>query len=226
MKRCHAIIFSCVLALGLLGASSALSAPWEKIGKTGGISLYSQARQGSGVRAYRGVIELPRSPDEVAAIITDFDQYKAFMPNVVESRVVSRQAEEGDRQRVHYYIRLEIPALDDRDFVVLADIASKLTAEGSTWAIAYRAVSHPKVPALPDVVRLSRITGVWLLQPARGGQATRLTYELHTEFGGSVPDFMVDDQAGDALLDILERLAERCHERHGASVKQERLGLR
>ena len=210
VKTCNPLTFVICLVVSLGLAVPAVASPWEALGKEGGIELYKQARKGSNIHAHKGITELPYTPDKVAEVILDFDRYVAFMPNVIESKTISQQTGATHKHSARYYIRLEIPTLDDRDFIIHADIATASTPEGKAWTIAYHAVKDPAVPEVPDVIRLKKITGVWVLQPIKGGKATRLIYELHSEFGGSVPDFLIDAHAADSLSDIIKNLRARC----------------
>ncbi|MEO1273358.1 MAG: START domain-containing protein, partial [Myxococcota bacterium] len=149
--------------------------------------------------------------DEVVAILSDIERYKEFMPNTIESTVIERKALSEQREIALIYQRLDLPTISDRDFIVKADTRRRKSSAGNFWTIDFKPNNDRRAPnPQDDVVRVTVVSGKWLLTPIQGGKATHLTAIRHMELGGSIPAFMVNSGLRDGLHETLVKLRDRC----------------
>jgi coenzyme Q-binding protein COQ10 len=136
------------------------------------------------------VIEAP--PDEVFAVIQDFDKYPEFLPEVKKVKV---EPGAGDTKEVTYTI----------------DLKAKLI----TYTL--RHTAHPPRELRWTFVRgdmMKGNDGAWVLEPVP--QGTQATYKIDLKLGALVPSFverMLADQSLPGLLQNFKKRIESLHRR-------------
>jgi len=175
-------------ALGILGASVAGAASWERVHTSDDLTVDTRPHPGSEIKEVRahGVMAAP--PHVVRAVIADVARYPEFMPYVKESRVIAR-APRGTTtyQRVSFGV-LGALGVADRDYI-LRNVEQVTSREGRTsYKRIWNAITGNDPPPQPGVVRLSVSKGFWELSPAdEAGSQTRVIYCIFTNPGGSLP---------------------------------------
>ena len=187
------------LALTLLAALPATAAradDWKEVTRGKDLAVSTRNRAGSAIAEVRAVGRVDASPATVKAVLDDRDHYSSFMPYVSEVRVLA--ANPGARTLVAY-MRLDPPIVGERDYTIAVRDESR-PGGGSltTWRLANEQGPAEK----PGVVRVKVNEGSWLLEPENGGAATRATYTLFTDAGGSVPSFVVNQANKRSLGDL------------------------
>ncbi len=186
------------LALALLVLLPTLAAraeEWKEVSRGKDLVVSSRPRTGSPIAEVRAVGRVDASPATVKAVLDDRERYPSFMPYVSEVRVISTNAA---ARTLVAYMRLDPPIVGQRDYTIAVREEARPGGFFTSWQIA-----NDKGPAeKPGVVRVKVSEGSWLLEPEDGGKATRATYTLFTDAGGSVPAFVVNQANKRSLGDL------------------------
>ena len=188
----------------LASASPAWAGEWELALEENGITVYTRESEGSDNLAFRGVVTLPQSVDEVAAVIEDTASYPAWYARCESAEVVAR---EPDAWRlVHMKIAMPFPT-SDRDVVV------RVVPEHSGGTRVMRiSTAEGVVPEQSGYVRMGAVEGSWTLEPDPSG-GTRVTLEQLNDPGGSLPSWLsnmlVTDQPSSTLAGLRDTVEQR-----------------
>ncbi len=164
------------------------------------IQVYTLARPGEPLKAYRAITQVKATPEEVLAVIVDADQGHQWMDRCTESKLIKRI----DEKSFLTYTRIETPwPLEDRDLVVKTTIRK----EGEKIICSMRNAPNA-YPKQKKVVRMPRYEGSWTLIPLANG-ATQVISEGKTSPGGSIPDWLANTEVVDSPYSTLSNLRKR-----------------
>lgn len=162
--------------------------PWERVSNSDGIVVERRTVPGSNLKEFRGrgIVDAPLG--RVLAIIRDAPHRCEWMAQCASDYVV----EENEVARVQIsYHRTTAPwPVADRDSVNRAEL--RVDPAKHRVFLPFEAISHPKVPAVKGVVRMPFLRGHWILQPASGGKATDVEYQVHANPGGALPEWIAN----------------------------------
>lgn len=176
--------------------ASALAAEgFESLGEQRRIRVYRRKVPSGIALAAEGT--LAGSPDRVLRVLIDYPSHKRWQKHLREQRILARGEGFTD-----VYERLELPVLDDRDFVVHVTWGS----EGDLRWLRFVAATSGGPPAVDGVVRVTAHSGSWRLEPAAGGQRTHAAYRFHIDLAGSFPMWLGSGQAAADLSDLFESI--------------------
>ncbi len=172
--------------------------PWSLVRERDGIVVYTRPVEGSGIREFKGSAVVSASTERIRALLRDADHFKDWFPNTSESRLLAR---EGDVS--YQYSVLDAPwPVSDRDNVFRSETA----IDPTNGEVAIRVAAAPDYhPVQPDRVRVRRALGLWLLEPL-GEAQTRVTFTMHLEPGGGVPQWLINAQVVETPFDALTNL--------------------
>ncbi len=178
------------LALPLLAADPP---GFKHVGGRNGVEVFRN--MASPVIDLYAVGEIAAPPDVVRDVLLDYDNAPKVTDNVAESRVLARNEHE-----IVAYQRLKLPVISNRDYTLRATWGRRGDALTMQFAIDNARGPAPR----RGVVRMSTLQGTWLLEPIRGGAATRARYRVQIDLGGSVPRWMVSGGAAKNLPKVFE----------------------
>lgn len=209
--RTLSIAMMCIaVAITAQPAISFAQGGWKQETVERGITVSRRPFKNSDIDIFKATTVLPYTTDQVIQVLSDIDSYKDYMPNTAESLLLDRTERSG-REIITLYQRLDLPTVNDRDFIVSSETWSEDTPKGRIWRIKFASATSPKAPKPRDgVVRVNTVSGSWTLTPTRDNTATQLTVTRHIELGGNIPDFMVHSGIQDALVETLVSLNKRC----------------
>jgi hypothetical protein len=179
-------------------AGRADESPWRLARERDGIVVYTRPVEGSGIREFKGSAIVSASTEQIRALLRDADHFKDWFPNTSESRLLAR-----DGDVAYQYSVLDAPwPVSDRDNV----FRSETEIDPTTGEVAIRVTAAPDYhPEQPERVRVRRALGLWLLEPL-GGAQTRVTFTMHLEPGGGVPQWLINAQVVETPFDALTNL--------------------
>ena len=125
------------------------------------------------------------SPDKVMSVISDFERYPEFLPEIRAAEVLERS---GAVTTVRFELRM----------LMKVSYSLRLTQQGSdslSWE-------------LVDSKLLKKNSGKWTLEPLEG-QQTSVNYTIDLELAGKLPASVNQKMAGQALPDTLGRFKAR-----------------
>ncbi|MDD0974064.1 START domain-containing protein [Pseudomonas fontis] len=189
------------LMMGLSAAlvSVAHAEDWQVKKDEGGIKISLAAVSGSDYKAYRGVTFIKAPLAKVQALQEDVAGACAWIHECKSQKLLKT---EGDQSWTYTQFNTPWP-VTPRDSVL--HVTTIKEADGS---LTRKLEGVPKyLPEEKGFVRVAQVQGFWKLVPKDGG--TEVTYQVHTEPGGSVPSMVANKFVVDAPFNTLKALKER-----------------
>jgi len=201
------ILLCCGAVLLLSGGAQAGEDEWQLGKETPAGSLYHKASGDSSPPWTMIAARFAASPAHVHAVVTDYDHFSAFIPNVYESRVVR---DSGSEQWVYHHLRFPGPVADRRYIFVSTDRDSR-PADGYyrvEWVLSDEI--FPGIDLSPGIRPLA-FAGFWEIQAGRDAGWTEARYAVYSDPGGMIPGWLVsamtDRYAGQVVEAVRARLA-------------------
>lgn len=177
---------------------------WELANKKDDFVIYTKDNKEAGVRAIVAITEVDAAPSTVFDVVGDFDRYADFMPYVKKSSVVERK----DSGALIVYSLLSPPLVNDRDYYIEVKRTAGNAENKGVFKSAWTAVPDFK-PDEKGVIRVRQNTGSWVIEPLDGGKRSRVTYNLLTHPGGSIPTWMANKSNTVAIPSLFEAVQKR-----------------
>jgi hypothetical protein len=192
-----AIIGAFVVLLQAIGPAAAAT-EWVLDKQEEGIDIYTRPVEGSGIKEFKGIAEVESGLDAVLQVLRDADGFKNWFPNTPESRLLDR---EGDVSYQYSVMKTPWP-VSDRDNV----FRSVTERDDETGIVTVKVTAAPDYyPEQADHVRVQKANGVWRLEPL-GKQKTRVTFIMHLEPGGGIPEWMINVRVVETPFEALTNL--------------------
>jgi hypothetical protein len=195
-----AVVFASGYAASVAAAEDA---GWAIVVERKGIEVYARALPGSPVKEVRATTEIAVPPERVFAILLDSDRFVEFMPYIVEVRTVAR-----DSAAVWYlYQRISPPFVSNRDYTLRHE--SFEAPQRGRYELRWEAANGHGPAARDGVVRVEICTGSYVVEGLDDGARTRLTYQLHTDPGGSLPKWVINLANVESVPALLQAISHR-----------------
>lgn len=177
-----------LLAILLLSTASLTFAQstgedWIYKGVKDGVKVFY--RKKTDIYELKLVTSIQTTLSGIIQLFHEVENYPLWGYKVKESRLLKRISE----TETIYYSRLDFPwPLDDRDLI----FHSKLEQDPFTKRVTSTSVSLPDyLPTYGGVVRIREANTKWVMIPGAGGWLY-IEYYLHSDPGGSIPDWAVN----------------------------------
>ena len=166
-----------------------------------GIKIFTRKSKWGKLRDCKATMEVATTPDQMLKVLTDFNNYKTWMPRCRKSGVVARL---NDNEFIVHMVFNGTWPVKDRDCVVRI----RIDKNSKTGIITITETSEPKyIREEADVVRIQQLVSIWTLVPKDGG--TEVTNEYSSNPGGNIPDWLVNTQSVDNPYSTFENLQEK-----------------
>jgi hypothetical protein len=209
--RLSLVGFASIIAAAACGDSPSPpgGAPWKPFAASGDVSVYTRPFASSDYPEVRASGTVCATLPELVAFVEDVARFDAWIPDTDEARLLARPS---SRDRI-YYIRTSMPwPVKHRDMIYRL---TESTASRSAGAVSVTIAGEPDyLPAYPNVVRMTAVTGRWTFVEADG--ATRIDLVMHIEPGGNVPQWLANRRIIGTPTKMIENLqhqfASLCHD--------------
>lgn len=192
MKRCRNGLW---LVLLLAFGADAAQLQWKLAREEEGIRVYLADVPGSRYQAYRGVMNVRADMHRLLELQQDVAGSCAWIFTCAQQRLL-----QSDGAVSWIYTRFQTPwPVTPRDSIL--EITTQTAADGAVIRLLKGVPEY--LPQEKGFVRVSRVDGMWRLQPGDDGQVEVL-YQAHTEPGGSVPSWLANSFVVDAPLQTLK----------------------
>lgn len=189
-----------VCGLTLLMSAVAQAEDWKIAKNEGGIKVSLSEVPGSQYKAYRGETVINASVAKLRGLQEDVAGACAWIHECKFQKVLKH---EGDKAWTYTQINTPWP-VTPRDSVLMVT-----TEEGADGSLTRKLQEVPAyIPEEKGFVRVSQVDGYWKFVP-QGPNKTQVTYQVHTEPGGSVPSWLANKFVVDAPFNTLKALKER-----------------
>lgn len=159
-----------------------VATPFEQLESRDGVTVSQREVKGSPFKEYRVELTAPYPPELLCAAIFEWGTHEGDGPGVVLHKVL----QDGDDVRVVYQ-QVSQPVVARRDFALT--VKREHLPEGKC-RIRFRTTNDAAPPRPDGFVRIERVWGQWLAEPAAAG-GSKLTHTLFSDPAGSVPPFLV-----------------------------------
>ena len=198
MGSLHRVAMACGLSVLLVGAAHA--ADWKEAKDEDGIKVSLSEVPGSAYKAYQGVTTIKAPLAKIRALQEDVAGACAWIHECKSQKLLKT---EGDQSWTYTQFNTPWP-VTARDSVLHVT-----TVEGADGSLTRKLEGVPKyIPEEKGFVRVAQVDGFWKLVP-KGDNLTEVTYQVHTEPGGSVPALIANKFVVDAPFKTLQGLKER-----------------
>ncbi|MEA3188028.1 MAG: hypothetical protein QOD99_1858 [Chthoniobacter sp.] len=177
------------LWLGIFGNSGMASTEdqtWKFDSRSNGIEFYSRPRAGSSIREFKAVSTIDAAANAIQNVLDDRDAYPRFMPYVRECRVISHEG-----TVLIAYQHLAPPFVSERDYTVRLEKQILPATAGGAYRTRWVPANDAGPPERPGIVRVKINEGSWLIEPLNAN-ASRATYCIYTDSGGTLPAFIAN----------------------------------
>lgn len=202
----------CLLALMLPGSIVASNHQWRLVHDDMGVKIYIHKIQRTEIVEFKGIARINASPDSILAVLRDHPACQDWLHQCSNSKLIDAVS---FTERYHYQV-LSLPfPIQNRDFI----FHSYLTQNPLTKAFIITMIANPdyckdktsplcsKINASTDI-RVRQSFGYILLESMKDG-TTRVTWTQHTEPGGKLPVWLVNQLAQDVPLWSLTNLKKK-----------------
>jgi hypothetical protein len=169
---------------------------WKQAKNEDGVKVDLSEVAGSDYKAYRGVTLIKAPLAKVRALQEDVAGACAWIHECKSQKLLKT---EGDQTWTYTQFNTPWP-VTPRDSIL--HVTTTQDADGS---LTRKLEGVPKyLPEEKGFVRVAKVEGFWKLQPK--GNDTEVTYQVHTEPGGSVPSMVANKFVVDAPFNTLKAL--------------------
>lgn len=173
---------------------------WKVAKDEEGIKVSLSEVAGSQYKAYRGVTTIKASVAKLRALQEDVVGACAWVHECESQKILKH---EGDKTWTYSQFNTPWP-VTPRDSVLQVT-----TVEGADGSLTRNLKGVPTyIPDEKGFVRVAQVDGFWKMVP-KGANETEVTYQVHTEPGGSVPSWLANKFVVDAPFNTLKALRER-----------------
>lgn len=176
---------------------------WSLDNNSNNIQVYTRSVPGSNIKEVKAATEINATPEKVFALLLDSDKFVEFMPYIDEARTVARESPD-----VWYlYQRIPPPLISERDYTLRHQ--KLVDTQRGHYELRWDAANDHGPTAKVGVVRVELCTGSYILDGLDGGTRTRITYQLHTDPGGSLPKWIVNFANSTSVPNLLRAIVNR-----------------
>jgi len=197
MSSLHRMAWVCGFAV--LVSAAAQAEQWVVAKDDDGIKISLSDVTGSKYKAYRGETIINASMAKVRGFQEDVTGACKWIHECKTQKALKREG-----NKVWTYTQFNTPwPVTPRDSVL--EVTSINGADGS---LTRELKGEPKyIPEAAGFVRVAEVEGFWKFIP-KGPNQTQVTYQVHTEPGGSVPSWLANKFVVDAPFNTLKTLKE------------------
>ena len=195
-------LYRIALGLGMtvLVTGMAQAEDWKVAKQEDGIKVSLSEVPGSQYKAYQGVAIIKASVAKLRSLQEDVAGACAWVHECKSQKILKH---EGDKTWTYTQFNTPWP-VTPRDSVLQIT-----TVEGADGSLTRNLLGQPDyIPEEKGFVRVAQVEGFWKMVP-KGPNETEVTYQVHTEPGGSVPSWLANKFVVDAPFNTLKALRER-----------------
>lgn len=201
-----------LIAKGLPGAIALLLAcfahaaeepatSWELVEKEDGITVREREVPDSDIRAVKAETVMKAPAERIWQVLNNRQDYPEFMPYVEEVRLLEREP-----GMAIVYQRVDPPLVSERDYTIRVE--ADIDRENGRYERCWHIANDRGPDEREDIVRIPTSKGCWRLQRV-ATERTRVRYRVHTDPGGSVPSWLVNQANSNGVPKLLRSVEKR-----------------
>lgn len=172
---------------------------WRLRKNEDGITVHTRPVAGSDFEMFRAHMVVKAKPEAVYAILKNLDKHPGMFPNTDHIKIVKVL---NDSSQLQYSITEAPWPVSDRDGIF------KMTFYRNRKTGGFSVMSEAAPDFMPekeDMVRIRTSKSSWKVEPIENGQV-RITYEVNTDPGGAIPDWLANYAAVDIPFESFQNL--------------------
>lgn len=174
---------------------------WKKVSETKGdkgVVVEAAEVEGFELRAIRATSTYNVTAEQLRARIMDMDNFTKWVNSAVKAEVIHQIAD--NIQAVYCEHHAPWP-VKNRDGVI---IQHAVRLDENTICVNLYA-NNDLAKEKKDLVRVEYVQGAWILEDIGDGK-TKLTYQVHSDPNGNIPDWLVNSKISEAPTSTLTNL--------------------
>lgn len=162
------------------------------------IQIYTRSLKGYDIKEYKAVMELKQNPEAVWDLLMDFNNYKNWIPNTTESKLLKKISD----TEFYIYMVKDIPwPFDNRDIVFHLKFIKQ-----SNGDFILKVTGKPDfIPQKEGFVRVPKHIGCWTITKKEKGMI-QVQHQAIAKPGGSVPAWMANKGVVDIPFETFEKM--------------------
>ena len=185
-------------------------AKWEFVSEDNGLKLYERNHEGSDIKEVKAVVTYQGTIQEAVDIM--FDRLKH--PQIFKYISYSDVLKKNDKCDWSYN-RISVPVASNRDYYVKS---CRVDNKDGSVSITWVPFDDPKYPVTDKFVRVADNKGFYKFTQVEPDKI-RVDYYIYNDPGGSLPVFVKNIAARQAVQDTLWTLHKEIMKRRAASKK-------
>lgn len=169
---------------------------WKEQSNKDGIVTYTRAKKGSSIKEVKTVATFNASPDKILKVILDFENYPDWVYGNKSTQLL--KSESSNSHIIYSEVAVPWP-LQNRDVCHTVVVSKK----GNTIFVQENALPS-YIPEKTDLVRVKVFACTWEIVPE--GNKSKVTMIIHSEPGGTVPDWVVELFVAEGPVQTFEKL--------------------
>lgn len=198
MGSLHRVAIAC--GLSVLMVSAAHAENWQVAKNEDGIKVSLSEVKDSKYKAYQGVTTIKAPIAKVRGLQEDVAGACKWIHECKSQKLLKT---EGDKSWTYTQFSTPWP-VTPRDSIL--EVTTTVGADGTVTRTLKEVPTY--LPEEEGFVRVSQVEGFWKMV-SKGADQTEVTYQVHTEPGGSVPSWLANKFVVDAPFNTLKALKER-----------------
>src|SRR5476651_261871 len=187
----------------VLFAGAAHAEDWQTAKDEDGIKVSLSDIAGSKYKAYRGVTVI-KAP--IAKVLALQEDAAGACKWIHECKSQKSLKQDGDQNWTYTQFNAPFP-VSNRDSIL--HITTSKAADGTVTRKLEEVPTY--LPEEKGFVRVAQVDGFWKLVP-KGDNQTEVTYQVHTEPGGSVPSWLANKFVVEAPFNTLKALKDHAEQ--------------
>ncbi len=187
----------------LVCAATAQADDWKVAKDDDGITVSLSDVAGSKYKAYRGVTVIKAPLAKIVALQEDVAGACSWIHECKSQKLVDKK---GHESWTYTQFKAPFPVTDRDSYLHIT------TTQGADGSLTRKLEGVPTYkPDEKGYVRVAQVEGFWKLVP-KGDKETQVTYQVHTEPGGSVPSWLANKFVVDAPFNTLKALKDHAEQ--------------
>ncbi len=191
MIKIRNTIATLVLFSLLPGFSADAQGKWILTKQEAGIKIFLREVAGSGLKEFKGVVYLNNTRlATLVKLLDDTKSYTQWMHKCIEAKLLKKI---NERERITYLVVDSPWPVYDRDSICYSIIHQ----DKKSLAIRIDVIGKMNYIGIKSGrIRIPRMKGHWLFKPTKSG-TIMVVYQMHSEPGGSIPDWLANSSVVD-----------------------------
>jgi hypothetical protein len=183
---------------------------WDLAKESDGIKVYNRSVEGSDLKEFKAVGKVKSTLSGLVALLKDEGAFTGWYPDCKEAKILK---DNGTSWYTYFQVKAPFP-VSNRDTINLFSFSQSVD-KSVTLAL----TGNPEyIPAKSGVIRIPKLKGFWLFTPKEDG-FVEVTYQVHSEPGGSLPSWLANSVSTDVPLKVLKNLKSKVAEEKYQSAK-------